>query len=251
MSNVHQDAVIPHDSLNQTLKLMRYAVYCTPKTGHPLLTSIEPWFGRSAFGRQVATQPGPFSSEEHTALTASRARYGFHATFKAPFHLAAGYDADKLPLVLKGLATRLPTIHVGKLRVARFGDYLALTPINQPQALTDLAQSVVEAFEPARAPLSDHDLARRDKPDLSERERELLLRWGYAASEENFKFHMTLAGPVGTDLLNRAKAYLSELLAPVLAEPFLLDTLALFVEPDPPGPFNIIAEATLTDQIAN
>lgn len=227
---------------------MRYAVYCTPKTGHPLLTAIEPWFARSAFGRPVDAQPGPFSQEEHSALTASRARYGFHATLKAPFHLAPGYDGDNLPLVLKGLATRLQAVDVGRLQVARFGKYLALAPVNQPQALTDLAQSIVEAFEPARAALSDHDLARRNKPDLTERERELLLRWGYAASEENFKFHMTLAGPVETELLDRAEAYLTDLLAPALAEPFLLDTLALFVEPNPPGPFHIAAEAALTPQ---
>lgn len=227
---------------------MRYALYCTPTADHPLLTQIEPWFARSAYGTPIEPVAGPFSSQEHTALTASRARYGFHATMKAPFHLVPGYDADNLPLVLKGLATRQHSVNVGRLQIARFGNYLALAPVKQPQALTDLAQAVVEAFEPARAPLSEYDLTRRDKPDLSERERELLLRWGYAASEENFKFHMTLAGPVEGDLLDRAQAYLTELLAPALAEPFILDTLALFVEPDPPGPFHVIAEASLTAQ---
>lgn len=229
---------------------MRYALYCTPKAGHPLLKRIDPWFARSAYGTPIEPITGPFSSQEHADLTASRARYGFHATMKAPFHLAPGYHADHLPLVLRGLATRQHAVNVGSLQVARFGNYLALAPVRQPQALTDLAQAVVEAFEPARAPLSEHDLARRDKPDLSDRERELLLRWGYAASEENFKFHMTLAGPVDGDLLDRAQAYLTELLAPALAEPFILDTLALFVEPNPPGQFHIITEASLAAQPA-
>lgn len=224
---------------------MRYALYCTPSTGHRLLQLVEPWFARSAFGSDVEADAGPFSADEHKALTETRARYGFHATMKAPFHLAEGFDADVLPVMLKGLATRQSAMEVGKLQVSRFGRYLALAPVKQPQALTDLAQTVVEAFEPARAPLSDHDLARRNKPNLSERNRELLLRWGYAATEENFKFHMTLAGPVDGDLLDRAQDYLTELLAPALAAPFILDTLALFAEPNPPGPFDIVAEASL------
>lgn len=230
---------------------MRYAIYCTPLTGHPLLKLIEPWFARSAYGTHVTADTGPFSNQEHTALTATRARYGFHATMKAPFHLASNYDADNLPLILKGLATRQNAVDVGKLQVARFGNYLALTPVQQPQNLTNLAQAIVEAFEPARAPLSEDELARRDKPHLSERERELLLRWGYAATEENFKFHMTLAGPVEGDLLDRAQTYLTDLVAPALAEPFILDTLALFAEPDPPGPFHIIAEASLAPEPAS
>lgn len=224
---------------------MRYALYCTPPTSHPLLKLIEPWLGRSAFDAPVDVDTGPFSAEDHTALTATRARYGFHATMKAPFHLAEGFDADTLPLMLKGFATRQSAVSVGRLQVTRFGNYLALAPVRQPQDLTDLAQAVVEAFEPARAPLSDHDLARRDKPELSARERELLLRWGYAATEEHFKFHMTLAGPVEGPLLDQAETYLKEHLAPALAEPFILDTLALFAEPTPPGPFHILAEASL------
>lgn len=224
---------------------MRYAIYCTPSADHPILQLIEPWFARSARGVAVESDAGPFSANEHTALTESRARYGFHATMKAPFLLADGYDPDTLPVVLKGFATRQSAVDAGQLQVARFGNYLALAPIHQPQALTDLAQAVVEAFEPARAPLSDHDLARRDKPNLSARERELLHRWGYAATEENFKFHMTLAGPVHGDLLDRAQNYLSDLLAPTLAEPFIFNTLAVFAEPNPPGPFHIIADAEL------
>lgn len=229
---------------------MRYALYCTPHTGHPLLNLIEPWFARSAHGTPIVADTGPFTSQEHTTLTASRARYGFHATMKAPFHLASSFDEDNLPSVLKALGEQQYAVDVGKLQVCRFGNYLALAPVKQPQALTDLAQATVEAFEPARAPLNDDDLARRDKPGLSTRERELLMRWGYAATEENFKFHMTLAGPADGDLLDRAQAYLTELLASALREPFVLDTLALFSEPNPPGPFHIMAEASLPAQLS-
>lgn len=227
---------------------MRYALYCIPSAGHRLLKLIEPWFARSAYGTQIEAEMGPFSCGEHVALTATRARYGFHATMKAPFHLAEGFDAHTLPVMLKGFATRQCAVNMGRLQVTRFGNYLALAPVKQPQTLTDLAQAVVETFEPARAPLSDHDLARRTKPSLSERERELLLRWGYPATEENFKFHMTLAGPVEGDLLDRAQDYLCDLLAPALAKPFILDTLALFAEPNPPGSFNIIADVSLTSE---
>lgn len=224
---------------------MRYALYCIPLAGHRLLKLIEPWFARSAYGVPIEAEIGPFSCGEHGALTATRARYGFHATMKAPFHLAQGFDADTLPVMLKGFATRHQAVNVGRLQVARFENYLALAPVEQPQTLTDLAQAVVETFQPACAPLSDDDFARRNKPNLSERERELLHRWGYPATEEHFKFHMTLAGPVEGDLLDRAQDYLSNLLAPALAEPFILDTLALFTEPNPPGSFHVIADASL------
>lgn len=232
---------------------MRYAIYCTPAPGSPLLTAVEPWFGRSAFGYETSTDTGPFSVVEHATLTATRARYGFHATLKAPFHLAGGYDHHTLLQSFTAFASRSGPIDVGQLQISTFGRYLALTPAHQPQTLTDFAQTVVEAFEPARAPLSQDDFARRNTPDLTNHQRNLLSKWGYASTQDCFTFHMTLAGPTDLDLLQRAKAYLQDKLGPALEEPFVLDTLGLFQEAAPPGTFDIIQHAPLsgTDTNAN
>ena len=218
---------------------MRHAIYCTPPLGSPLLHAVEAWFGRSAFGHGITTQPGPFDPASHQRLTASRARYGFHATMVAPFVAAAGVDSGQLAARLESFVASHPPVDVCRLRIRKLDRYLALVPVQQSQALSDLAQALVEAFYDLRAPLSSPELARRDTPDLSPRQRGLLHRWGYPSTEEFFKFHMTLAGPVEEPLLDQAASYLETLLAPHIEEPFLLATLALFCEPVVPGPFHI------------
>lgn len=219
---------------------MRFALYASPAADDPMLAAMEQWFGRSAFGRTVSPQAGPFSPPDHESLTQSRARYGFHATMVAPFVLADDKDENALKAGVAAFCSETAPVDVGALKVATFGRYLALAPVDQPQALTDLAQALVEHTQNLRAPLSDAEFERRNTPDLSPRRRALLKRWGYAATEEEFRFHMTLAGPVDPPLLDRGRDYLDDLLAPFAARPFVIDRLYLFCEPEPPGPFHIV-----------
>ncbi|MEM1285754.1 MAG: DUF1045 domain-containing protein [Pseudomonadota bacterium] len=218
---------------------MRFAVYASPAADDPMLAIMEQWLGRSAFGHDVSPDPGPFSQPDHESLAKSRARYGFHATMVAPFLLAENATKFDLKSNLSTFGRTAAPVDVGPLKIATFGRYLALVPVEQPQALTDLAQALVEHTQSLRAPLTQAEFDRRNTPDLSPRRRELLKRWGYAATEEEFKFHLTLAGPVDPPLLDQGRDYLQDLLAPFLAKPFLIDAVYLFCEPEPPGPFHI------------
>ena len=62
---------------------MRYAVYLTPPDGSGLLRAAEAWLGRSAYGRPTGPPAAP-----DAAMASVPARYGFHATMRAPFRLA-------------------------------------------------------------------------------------------------------------------------------------------------------------------
>ncbi len=101
------------------------------------------------------------------------------------------------------------------------------------------AASVVEAFEPFRAPLSDADIARRRPERLTEAQRKNLATWGYPYVMDEFRFHMTLttqveaehASPVGAELRHRFGAY--------EGVPLAIDGLALFVETARGEPFTI------------
>ena len=76
----------------------RYAVYLAPPPTSAL------WrFGCDVLGRDAATgEPvwgfatAGIDAECWRALTAEPRRYGFHATLKAPFRLAAGLSGDEL-----------------------------------------------------------------------------------------------------------------------------------------------------------
>src|SRR5262245_28649656 len=107
---------------------VRYAIYFAPAAGSPLAQ-----FGALCLGRDVATgeakaQPriDGLSPERWQTLTASPRRYGFHATLKAPFHLAEGRTREGLVDQLERFANLQRPFDAPGLRVARIADFLAL-----------------------------------------------------------------------------------------------------------------------------
>lgn len=62
--------------------------------------------------------------------------------------------------------------------------------------LNQLANDVVVSFDRFRAPLRDAEIAKRRPERLSEAQRQNLDRWGYPYVFDEFRFHMTLTGPV-------------------------------------------------------
>ncbi|MCP6151516.1 DUF1045 domain-containing protein, partial [Klebsiella pneumoniae] len=71
-------------------------------------------------------------------------------------------------------------------------------------ALEDLAGCAVVDLDPLRAPLTAAEMARRRPEDLSERQRDHLLAYGYPYVLADFRFHMTLTGPL--DAIDRPRA---------------------------------------------
>ncbi|MCO5057789.1 MAG: DUF1045 domain-containing protein [Rhizobiaceae bacterium] len=220
---------------------MRYAIYFTPGRDDPLTRLASSWLGRDAYGREVAPPPaiGPLGAAEIAFHTAAARRYGFHATLKAPFHLAANVTESELVSALEDFCASRHPVVLPRVRLARLGGFFALVPDARSEALDRLAADVVTTFDRFRAPLSDADIARRNPDNLSPQHLKNLHRWGYPYVFEDFRFHMTLTGRVSGDESLRVERAIEEFFGPMLLEPFAVDSLALFVETEAGAPFTV------------
>lgn len=218
---------------------MRYAIYFTPGQDDPLARIAASWLGRDPFTsvQPPALTTASLSPAEIAYHTASARRYGFHATLKAPFVLAADRTEAELDDALAAFSAASGPVALTGLAPARLDGFLALVPDRPSPDLDGFAGDVVKAFEMFRAPLSEADIRRRNPDALSPEEFRNLHRWGYPYVFDTFRFHMTLTGRVADQDLARVRAAIDEVFAPVLAHPVSLDGLALFVEPEPGAPF--------------
>lgn len=85
--------------------------------------------------------------------------------------------------------------------------------------------------------MAEQEVARRQPDSLSARQRENLATWGYPYVLDDFRFHMTLTGPVPEARRDAMRAALLAIFGPFLDGPLVVDRLALFVEPERPGSF--------------
>ena len=123
--------------------------------------------------------------------------------------------------------------------------FVALRPGTESKALQDFAAAVVQAFDPFRAPLGDADIARRRKTQLTARQDQQMLDWGYPFIFDDFHFHLTLTGSLPANDAATVIAALQPLLAPVLPNPFIIDAITLMGQ-DHTGLFHQIHRVTLT-----
>jgi putative phosphonate metabolism protein len=218
---------------------MRYAIYFTPGQNDQLTRLAASWLGRDPFTGEQPPAPAvtSLSPVEIAYHTASARRYGFHATLKAPFHLAEGETEAELDSAVASFAAAADPILLSKLTPARIDGFLALVPGSPAPDLDRFAGEVVTVFDRFRAPLSEAEVKRRNPEALSPEEFRNLLQWGYPYVFESFRFHMTLTGRVGDHDLDRVRAAIDEVFATTLARPATVDGLALFVEPEPGAPF--------------
>ena len=209
----------------------RYAVYYTPEPASALGRLGRSWLGRnpSAVDRDAGRCLEKISWEDWHRVIARPRRYGFHATLKAPFWIRSGVSERKLVSTLGALTSSNDTVPVGRLELRRMGDFLALVPVRPPAALADLAMACVETFEPFRDEMPRDELTRRIE-GLTARQRRYLRSHGYAYVFEEFRFHMTLTGPVDDALAQALFPVLERLCAPACAEPLEIDALSLMLE---------------------
>jgi putative phosphonate metabolism protein len=214
----------------------RYAVYFAPNETTALWQAGCHWLGRDP--RSGAELPQPevdgWPAERITRITASPRMYGFHATLKPPFRLAAGRTVAQLASAVQELAARLQALFVPRLSVTSLDGFLALQPSGYDATLSMLADACVTELDSFRRPPSAEELQQRRVASLSPRQDELLALFGYPYVLDQFRFHMTL-----TERLPRADAnllgpWLRDYLANALAVPLRCDDVCLFVQ-DGPG----------------
>ncbi|NTS31594.1 DUF1045 domain-containing protein [Phyllobacterium sp. BT25] len=220
---------------------MRYAIYFTPPASDPLLKVAANWLGRNAFSGQAVKVPHirGLDPADFAQLTDSPRRYGFHATLKAPFRLAEGLEERELLSAMMHFASSVDPVEIPKLEIRCLGGFFALVPSEPLDRLNQLANDIVVAFDRFRAAPSEQEIKRRNPDALSVSEQRNLEQWGYPYVFEEFRFHMTLTGPVPEADQPRIERILGEFLEPVLEEPVEINNLALFTEAQPGSPFEI------------
>jgi putative phosphonate metabolism protein len=208
----------------------RYAIYYAPAPG-ALSDFGARWLGwdiETGTERPHPEIPGlPRPVEE---ITRTPRKYGFHGTIKPPFHLAQGRTEDDLIAAAETACGAQPPVMLDGLHLTQLGRFLALVPIGDTDALSTLAAAVVRDLDPFRAPASEAELARRRARHLSDRQDALLTQWGYPYVMEEFRFHMTLTGPLPKAEATQVADCLGPEITPLLTGPITIDSLCLLGE---------------------
>jgi hypothetical protein len=147
--------------------------------------------------------------------------------------LGEGVTLDDLREALRTLVVTFTAFDMPPMPVRRLGNFLALCPDGDTDAIDAVANACVTRLNALAAPLSPDELERRRrKGTLSTQEDALLVRWGYPYVLERYRFHLSLTGNLqGVDaqtverLEHAAQAWFGHL------PPCPFDGLALFAEP--------------------
>ena len=220
----------------------RCAIYFVPLAGSPLACFGAAWLGYDVANGTEPPQPRlpEITSERLWNITAEPRRYGFHATLKPPFALAAGATAEELAEAVGRLARGIEVFMAAPLRLARIGGFWALVPSAPCPALDALAAICVSELDAYRAPPSEAELARRRAAGLSPAQDALLARWGYPYVMEAFRFHMTLTGRLDAEESARVERALTPLVGKLCREPLPIDAVALLRQERPNARFHLV-----------
>jgi hypothetical protein len=224
----------------------RYAIYFVPAADTALYR-----FGAAALaydcftGADIPTFDAlPVDAGTWHELTSEPRRYGFHATLKAPFRLAAGRAEVELVREFETFARTIdicPTIDPTVRLLQRF---VAIVPASANAELGRLAGMCVTHFDGFRAPLTEADRSRRLAPHLTASQVANVERWGYPYAFDEFRFHMTLTGALAADRQALLLAYLRDRFAGRHGQrPIPIDRLALTRQDGPDARFVVVAHA--------
>ncbi|MCB5173976.1 DUF1045 domain-containing protein [Microvirga lenta] len=226
----------------------RYALYFTPPPGSELAGLGAAVLGYDCHSGEFVAQPPlrGIDPEELRTHTAEPRRYGFHGTLKAPFSLKEGASLDDLKNAVRDFASDHRAFAAGTLSPRPLGRFIALTLDMPSVELSLFAAECVAALDGFRAPLSERDLQRREAANLSARQRNLLMRWGYPYVFDQFRFHMTLTGPLPQE---RVGAWLESLEHRMGEErTLLMDSITLLEQAGPDEPFRVVSRIGLGGQ---
>lgn len=210
----------------------RYGIYFAPPKDDPLTRFAARWLGWDPESAaevprlELTGLPGPVE-----ALTAAPARYGFHATLKAPFRMKPDLSLAALAMAVQDFCEDAGVVVAPPLQLTTDLGFVALRPSAPSAALDALAGEIVESFDAFRAPLSEAELARRRSVGLTPEQDAHLARWGYPFVFDAFRFHMTLSSRLDPAVAQRVADVLAPQLAPLIDRPLELRELCIFGDP--------------------
>jgi putative phosphonate metabolism protein len=225
----------------------RYAIYYAVPPGYALdrfgaeLLGYDAWTGGDLPFPEDVLRTVP----DWQTLSADPRKYGFHATLKAPLPLADGKTESELLAACADFADIPRPIPVIRPVVGSISGFIAVTPAERSSELEALAAECVSAFDRFRAPLTPEERRRRNRLNLTLRQRDHLERWGYPYVMEEFRFHMTLTGRLDTARREPILKMLQERFAVIRLERLAIDRIALFQQDDARSRFHILKEWTL------
>jgi len=229
----------------------RYAIYYAPDAASALWTKASAWLGRDAASGRITARPeiSELASLDLQRLTADPRHYGFHATLKAPFELAAGRDERELLAAAQAFAAGMTPFDAA-IAPAPLGRFLAFRLEDGEAQMQALHAACVREFEPFRAPLTDADVARRRRAPLTAEQDARLLAWGYPYVFEDFRFHMTLTSSIADGAVRaRVLQALRRHFEPETGT-HRFDAIAIFRQPDRDAPFDIVERVAFAAPVA-
>lgn len=225
----------------------RYAIYYAPERGSALDRFGGRWLGRDAWTGEPLDPLSldGLTRERHREITAGARRYGFHATLKPPFALAAGCSAQALYEAVAEFAARQAPFAAPPLMLTSLGGFLALVPSQPCAMLQGLAAAAVRELDAFRAPPSPAELDRRRAAGLSARQEAHLRRWGYPYVMDEFRFHLTLTARLDAPERARIACLLEPLTAPLCRDPLPVESICIFEQETRAAPFRIVGRFRL------
>ena len=220
------------------MNFSRYAIYYIPDL--PLFQIGSDWLGWNSITGQETTL-----SANHRRITDRPRKYGFHATVKPPFSLASNSTQGDLQDAFQTFCATVSPATGGTLKINRLGRFLAMTQDVQSNDVTELAASTVSHFDKFRAPLSDQDIAKRRQRRLTPQQDALMLRWGYPYVMQEFKFHMTLTGPLAPNEIDSIEQRANTRFQEFIGQSLNIASLSLLGEDRDSGRFHVIEKLSL------
>jgi len=219
----------------------RYAVYYTPRPDEPLAE-----FGRRWLGFDVETRaPAADAWKLPSGIIRTPARYGFHATLKAPFRLRQTQTEDALFAAVEALAASRPPVSLGQLVPEVLGSFMTLQQAMPNPEVDDLAFACVRDLDPFRRPFSDEEQDKILDKGVSRRQKGNVFTWGYPYVGRDYIFHITLTSILAPHELDEWKTKVIGLGAQYLAAPAAIRDLAIFAQKDEDSPFHCLTRFPL------
>lgn len=223
----------------------RVAVYYAPPVESAWWKYGSAWLGRCAATDLPVSQPEVegMTSETFARLTSDPRRYGWHGTLRAPFRLKEGKTLDDVRATLRAFCAERKAFDLPPLKVSREGGFLALRPSQAEPELDGLAGDCVRQMHPLAASLTSEELVRRRRSGLTEAQNQLLQIWGYPYVFEQFRFHLSLTGPLEKLPENAQRLLMTKAMAHFQGLPACrIDRVSLFVEPAPGAQFRLLEQ---------
>ena len=199
----------------------RVAIYFLPKKN----SSLEN-FGKNLLGRDINKKKkisltrrqkyfinrGFTYFDELKDYCEQPAKYGFHATLKAPFRLKRNVKTKNFYDVISHIAAQHSRFKIKGLKIVYSKKFTLITSRKPNKLLINLENDLVKHLDTFRAELNKTEIKKRIPDSLTFKQNKYLKEWGYPFVLDQYKFHMTLMNQNNNKLSNKQKLELEKLI---------------------------------------